>query len=91
MANESAFMTWFRAEFLTPRRLLFNVLWYGTHIGVFAYGWYSQVWKPSFRSQLRNQDVFQPQASNQRLAALNGLRFSVWTSRGAGRSFNSSA
>lgn len=63
--TESAFMTWFRAEFLTPRRLLFNVLWYGSHLAVFAYGWYSQ-------------------ATNKKLAALNGLKFSVWTSRGAG-------
>lgn len=44
--TESAFMTWFRAEFLTPRRLLFNFLWYGTHLAVFGYGWYSQVWRP---------------------------------------------
>ncbi|KAG8899927.1 hypothetical protein FRB99_006355 [Tulasnella sp. 403] len=64
-AKENAFMTWFRSEFMVPRRLLFNVLWYGSHLAVFAYGWYSQ-------------------ASNKRLAALNGLKFSVWTSRGAG-------
>lgn len=63
--TESAFMTWFRTEFLTPRRLLFNFLWYGSHLAVFGYGWYSQ-------------------QTNQRLAALNGLKFSVWTSRGAG-------
>ncbi|KAG8929241.1 hypothetical protein FRC01_004643 [Tulasnella sp. 417] len=63
--TESAFMTWFRTEFMTPRRLLFNLLWYGSHLAVFGYGWYSQ-------------------QTNQRLAALNGLKFSVWTSRGAG-------
>ncbi|KAG8959858.1 hypothetical protein FRC03_007402 [Tulasnella sp. 419] len=65
MANESSLRSWFRSEFLTPRRLLFNVLWYGSHLAVFGYGWYSQ-------------------QANKRLAALNGLKFSVWTSRGAG-------
>ena len=34
---------WFRREFLVPRRLTFNVLFYGTHLFWFAYGWYSQV------------------------------------------------
>ncbi|KAI0004260.1 NADPH oxidase [Russula compacta] len=57
--------SWIQREFLTPRRLAFNVLFYGTHLALFAYGWYSQ-------------------ATNTRLAALNGLKFSVWTSRGAG-------
>lgn len=33
---------WVKSEFLTPRRLAFNVIWYGMHIGVFAYGWHSQ-------------------------------------------------
>jgi NADPH oxidase len=57
--------SWFHREFLTAKRLLFNVLFYGLHLGVFAYGWYSQ-------------------ATNQKLSALNGLTYSVWTSRGAG-------
>jgi len=57
--------SWFRREFLTPRRLLFNVLFYGSHLFFFAYGWYTQ-------------------QKNTKLAALNGLGFSVWTSRGAG-------
>lgn len=35
--------SWFRREFLTPRRLVFNVLFYGLHLFFFAYGWYSQV------------------------------------------------
>ena len=35
--------TWFQREFLAPRRLAFNVLFYGTHIFLFAYGWHSQV------------------------------------------------
>lgn len=60
-----AIQEWVKAELLTPRRLLFNVIWYGVHIGTFAYGWYSQ-------------------ASNPALAGLNTLKFSVWTSRGAG-------
>lgn len=57
--------SWFHREFLTPRRLVFNILFYGIHLGLFAYGWYSQ-------------------ATNTRLAALNSLGYSVWTSRGAG-------
>lgn len=61
MAQES----WFKREFLTPRRLAFNVIFYGLHIFFFAYGWYSQ-------------------ATNARLAGLNTLKWSVWTSRGAG-------
>ncbi|EIW70423.1 hypothetical protein TREMEDRAFT_68048 [Tremella mesenterica DSM 1558] len=56
--------TLFKRE-LTGRRLIWNVLWYGVHFFLFAYGWYSQ-------------------ETNTRLAALNGLKFSVWTSRGAG-------
>jgi NADPH oxidase len=35
--------SWFHREFLTPRRLVFNILFYGTHFGLFAYGWHSQV------------------------------------------------
>ncbi|EPQ60586.1 hypothetical protein GLOTRDRAFT_52896 [Gloeophyllum trabeum ATCC 11539] len=57
--------SWFRREFLTPRRLAFNVIFYGIHFALFAYGWYSQ-------------------ETNTKLAALNGLKWSVWTSRGAG-------
>ncbi|KAG7099136.1 hypothetical protein E1B28_001008 [Marasmius oreades] len=57
--------SWFRREFLTGRRLAFNVIFYGLHFFFFGYGWYSQ-------------------AINTKLAALNGLTFSVWTSRGAG-------
>lgn len=57
--------SWFHREFLVPRRLAFNVLFYGVQFFLFGYGWYSQ-------------------ATNQKLAALNGLKFSVWCSRGAG-------
>jgi NADPH oxidase len=56
---------WFQREFMAPRRLAFNVIFYGLHFFLFGYGWHSQ-------------------AINTKLAALNGLKFSVWTSRGAG-------
>jgi len=59
--------SWFHREFLTPRRLVFNVLFYGAHVGLFIYGWISQ-------------------ATNSRLAGLNSLKWSVWSSRGAGLS-----
>lgn len=57
--------SWFKREFGTPRRLAFNLIFYGLHFFLFGYGWHSQ-------------------ATNTKLAALNGLKFSVWTSRGAG-------
>jgi len=57
--------SWFRREFLTGRRLAFNVIFYGLHFFFFGYGWHSQ-------------------AINTKLAALNALTWSVWTSRGAG-------
>ena len=34
---------WFKREFLVPRRLAFNTLFHGTHIALFATGWYLQV------------------------------------------------
>ncbi len=34
---------WFQREFLTPRRLAFNVIFYGLHFFFFGYGWHSQV------------------------------------------------
>lgn len=49
----------------TPRKIVFYLLFWGFHWGIFAYGW----WK---------------QAGDIRLAALNGLQYSVWISRGAG-------
>ncbi|KAI0735061.1 NADPH oxidase [Earliella scabrosa] len=57
--------SWFHREFLQPRRLAFNLLFYGAHLALFSYGWYSQF-------------------SNKKLEVLNGLTWSVWTSRGAG-------
>ncbi|KAN0093404.1 Ferric reductase NAD binding domain containing protein [Tylopilus felleus] len=55
---------WFRREFLVPRRLLFNLFFYGSQFAFFALGWYLQ-------------------ETDQRLAALNDLKWSVWSSRGA--------
>ncbi|KAI0669790.1 NADPH oxidase [Trametes maxima] len=57
--------SWFQREFLQPRRLAFNVIFYGVQLFLFGYGWYSQ-------------------ETNKKLAALNALTWSVWTSRGAG-------
>ncbi|KAG1749920.1 ferric reductase NAD binding domain-containing protein [Suillus paluster] len=57
--------SWFQSEFLNPRRLVFNVIFYGIQFSLFALGWYLQ-------------------ATNKKLAALNALTWSVWTSRGAG-------
>jgi len=57
--------SFFRREFLTPRKLAYNVIWHGLHLFLFGYGWWSQ-------------------ETNKRLAGLNTLGFSVWTSRGAG-------
>ncbi|KAF7324937.1 FAD-binding FR-type domain-containing protein [Mycena kentingensis (nom. inval.)] len=34
--------SWFKRELLTPRRLLFNVIFYGLHFFLFGYGWNSQ-------------------------------------------------
>lgn len=34
---------WFQRELLNPRRLAFNVFFYGSHLALFAYGWWSQV------------------------------------------------
>ncbi|KAH7883516.1 ferric reductase NAD binding domain-containing protein [Phlebopus sp. FC_14] len=57
--------SWFQKEFLSPKRLLFNLIFYGIQLALFALGWYLQ-------------------ETNKRLAALNALTWSVWTSRGAG-------
>jgi NADPH oxidase len=35
--------SWLKREILTPRRLAFNVIWYGIHLFIFGYGWQSQV------------------------------------------------
>lgn len=74
-------VSWFRKEFLVPRRLVFNVVFYGVQVALFALGWYLQV-----RAHLTLIFFFSscPQATNTRLAALNKLQYSVWISRGAG-------
>ena len=74
--------SWFQREFLTPRRLAFNVIFYGLHLFFFAYGWYTQV-RGSLRLPLTRTHN-RKQATNTRLAGLNTLKWSVWTSRGAG-------
>ncbi|CAL8582899.1 hypothetical protein XPA_008540 [Xanthoria parietina] len=56
--------SWLRKQF-APSKIIFNLLFHGLHIGLFAFGWWKQV-------------------SDQRLAGLNTLTFSVWISRGAG-------
>ncbi|KAJ6468317.1 NADPH oxidase isoform 1 [Mycena sanguinolenta] len=33
---------WFQRELLTPRRLVFNVIFYGLQLFFFAYGWFAQ-------------------------------------------------
>jgi NADPH oxidase len=35
-------LAWYKRE-LTGRRLVYNVLFYGGHAGMFAYGWWKQV------------------------------------------------
>jgi NADPH oxidase 1 len=35
--------SWFQREFLNPRRLVFNVIFYGIQSALFALGWYLQV------------------------------------------------
>ncbi|KAJ7125653.1 NADPH oxidase [Mycena crocata] len=34
--------SWFQREFMAPRRLAFNVIFYGLHFFFFGYGWHSQ-------------------------------------------------
>ncbi len=65
------------------RRLLFNILWYGSQIGIFAYGWWAQV--TYLHSSLLGIDLSTSgKETNLKLASLNTLGFSVWISRGAG-------
>lgn len=75
--------SWFHREFLNGRRLAFNLFFYGTHFAIFAYGWWSQVCtsSPTPSEFLINN---RGQETNTRLAGLNTLTWSVWTSRGAG-------
>lgn len=74
---------WFQRELLSPRRLIFNILFYGLQLFFFAYGWHSQVGFSLALLPLCCPHVI-VQETNQKLAALNALKWSVWTSRGAG-------
>ncbi|KAF8922650.1 NADPH oxidase [Mucidula mucida] len=38
--------SWFHREFLSAKRLAFNVFFYGTHLFLFGYGWHSQAINP---------------------------------------------
>jgi hypothetical protein len=49
--------TWIQREILAPRRLLFNVIWYGGHLATFAYGWYSQVRLKNAISNFANPSI----------------------------------
>jgi NADPH oxidase len=69
---------WWKRE-LTGRKLIWHILWQGLHWGLFVYGWYVLFLKFETNSVNRFS-----QKENQRLALLNTLKYSVWTSRGAG-------
>ncbi|KAI0023833.1 ferric reductase like transmembrane component [Xylariomycetidae sp. FL0641] len=64
MSGGLSFGTLVRKQF-TAGKLIFHILFWGFHFGMFSLGWILQ-------------------QSNQKLAALNGLIWSVWISRGAG-------
>lgn len=63
-------------------KLLFNVLFWGGHIGLFVFGWYVASLVEVLQSMLI--DNRKKQQNDPRLAGLNTLTFSVWISRGAG-------
>jgi hypothetical protein len=67
---------WYRRE-LTGRKLVWHLCWQALHWGVFAYGWYSPHAGLAYSNRYS-------QVSDQKLALLNTLKFSVWSSRGAG-------
>lgn len=73
--------SWFHREFLVLRRLAFNIFFYGSHLALFAYGWYSQVIE--FSSYFLSVLILVKE-TNTKLSGLNSLKFSVWISRGAG-------
>ena len=76
------FLSWFRSEVLVPRRLFFNVFFYGIQLTLFALGWYLQVCP--HLNLITGFSFSHSQVTNARLAALNELKYSVWVSRGAG-------
>lgn len=68
-------------------KLIFYFLFHGMQIAVFVVGWYAFFFLEFFASQkIASADNFcrWKQASDERLAALNDLQYSVWISRGAG-------
>ena len=65
---------WFQREFLVRRRLAFNILFYGTHLALFAYGWYTQV------SQL-NYLLSKPKFCHSRQLIRAWLHSTLWDSR----------
>jgi len=65
---------------LTGRRLIWHILWQGLHWGLFGYGWYP----PSTVERTQLTSPRYSQEANNKLALLNTLKYSVWTSRGAG-------
>ena len=79
---------WFQREFMVPRRLAFNVLFYGLHFGIFAYGWWSQV-RPILPSNLPPLIRFpghQHQACRPQHSLMVRMDFPwCWTGTGIGR------
>lgn len=73
--------SWLSKQF-APRKILFNTLFHGLHIGLFVFGWY--VHPARLRDDYADGQNRWKQASDERLAGLNSLTFSVWLSRGAG-------
>lgn len=70
---------------MTGTKLLFNVLFWTAHWGVFALGWYDPLCSVSDGEEaIADGNTRYLQASDEKLAGLNSLTFSVWISRGAG-------
>jgi NADPH oxidase len=70
---------------MTARKLLFHVVFWGVHWGLFAFGWYGLPCNvPPGKGRKADGNTRYKQASDPRLAGLNTLQYSVWLSRGAG-------
>jgi NADPH oxidase len=67
--------------FFTPQKLAFNFFFWGFHWAIFGIGWYVVA---TFAPAQRLTSHRWKQAIEPRLAPLNALQFSVWSSRGAG-------
>lgn len=74
--------SWLSKQF-APSKIIFNILFHGLHIGLFAFGWYVLSNGPYMIIWADRSNRWK-QVSDQRLAGLNTLTFSVWISRGAG-------